>query len=196
MLASARRLFLTHGPDAVALDAVAADAKVSKATFYANFADRSALLEALIGREADRIVGTDAAPRETQATLAETLTAFGVRLLHFLSDPDMVAFDRLVIAAAASHPDLPARFYAAGPGRGLHGLADMIRAGVAGGELDIEAADRAAEDLIGLWQGTMRIEQSMGLHPATDPPALLARAERGVALFFRLYGTVDRSTIR
>ena len=189
ILDAARSLFLAHGPHAVALDTVADLARVSKSTFYSNFSDRGALLEALIRRESQRIVSDEDETAIAAETLVPALTAFGVRLLRFLSDPDMMGFERLIAAAVQDHPDLPERFFQAGPGRARTRLALMITEGARCGALRVEDAVLAAENLVGLWQGMMRVELSMGFGPRPNEAALSARAARGVQSFLAIYAS-------
>lgn len=189
ILDAARSLFLAHGPHAVALDVVADLARVSKSTFYSNFADRGALLEALIRRESDRIVSDDDGISITAETLVPVLTAFGVRLLRFLADPDMMGFERLIAAAVQNHPDLPDRFFEAGPGRARARLALVIAEGARCGALRVEDTDWAVENLVGLWQGMMRVELSMGFKPPPNEAAIAARAARGVQSFLAIYAS-------
>ncbi len=186
ILAAARELFLRHGADAVALDVVIRAANVSKATFYANFADRAALLEGVIRRESKRIVPeTGAFP--ANGALADDLVAFGVRLLSFLTHADMVGFERLIASAARNAGDLGDRFFEAGPGRSRRALAERISRAMTAGDLEVDDPVLAAEDLVGLWQGMMRVEMTMGLKTSPTPEALRTRAERGVRLFVKLY---------
>ncbi len=189
VLDAARRLFLQHGADGVALDVVIAEAGVSKATFYANFNERAALLEAVISREAERVIQDEEAPEDGGMSLQQRLTAFGVRLLRLLFGRETLGFERLLASATGAHPNLPARLFEAGPGRSRRVLAGLIAAGVRSGELELDDPVSAAEDLCGLWQGMLRIEMAMGLVPLPGEAVLQARSARGVELFFRLYGT-------
>ena len=184
IVAAARALFLAEGADAVPLDAVIAAAGISKATFYANFADRSALLEAVIEREARRVVPENLAPDDD---IPAALVAFGERLLTLLTDPDIIGFERLIAAATRAHPELPGRFFEAGPGRSRAALAALIARADAAGLVRVDDPRLAAEELAGLWQGMMRIEMSMAGMPPPDPAARRARVERGVAVFLRAY---------
>ena len=149
------------------LDAVIAASGVSKATFYANFADRAALVEALIRTESDRIVPEHGAFADG-GDLIEDLTAFGVRLMNLLTHADMMSFERLIITASRVHADAPRRFFDAGPGRSRQALAKRLALAVDHGELVIDDPVLAAEDLVGLWQGMMRVELAVGLRPHTD----------------------------
>lgn len=186
ILVAARELFLRHGADGVSLDVVIRASGVSKATFYANFADRAALLEAIISRESKRIVPETGVFSDNGA-LPDDLVAFGIRLLSFLTHVDMVGFERLIASAARESSDLAERFFEAGPGRSRRTLAARISRAVDAGELEVDDAKLAAEDLVGLWQGMMRVEMTMGLRTTPTAEALRARAERGVRLFIKLY---------
>ncbi len=192
ILAAARELFLRHGADGISLDLVIREAGVSKTTFYANFSDRAALLEGVIRRESKRIVPeTGAFPGN--GSLAEDLEAFGVRLLSFLTHSDMVGFERLIASAARENSDVGQRFFEAGPGKSRQTLADRIARAMAAGELEVDDPVRAAEDLVGLWQGMMRVEMTMGLMRAPSADGLKARAVRGVKLFLKLYAPPPES---
>ena len=190
ILDAARLLFLERGVDGVALDAVIAASGVSKATFYANFADRAALVEALIRTESDRIVPEHGAFADG-GDLIEDLTAFGVRLMNLLTHADMMSFERLIITASRVHADAPRRFFDAGPGRSRQALAKRLALAVDHGELVIDDPVLAAEDLVGLWQGMMRVELAVGLRPTPTPAMMRARVDRGVRLFMRLYGASE-----
>ena len=56
ILAAARELFLDHGFDAVAMDMVAQQAPVSKATLYAHFSSKEELFTAVVVDEAHRVL--------------------------------------------------------------------------------------------------------------------------------------------
>ncbi len=184
ILDAARRLMLAHGPDGIALDRIIGEAGISRSAFYSNFEDRDALIEALIERETDRL----APPELDELPFDGAAVAFGERLLRFLVDPDMIGFEKLIASAAERAPQLPSRFYDAGPGRSMRCLSKLIERGVAEGILAPLDADVAAEDLMALWQGMIRVEMTLGGAASPSDDRLRSRAERGVMLFARLYG--------
>jgi TetR/AcrR family transcriptional repressor of mexJK operon len=191
ILAAGRRLFLAKGYEAVTMEEIAQRSKVSKATVYANFADRSALLEAVIRKESERVVGENSLPEEVGVDLRTKLERFGLRLLIFLTDPERLNFDRLLAGAAQRYPNLAARFFKAGPGRGRATLARLIESGVEEGKLTVEDPFAAAGDLIGLWQGFLRVEVTLRYRGPPGQRELRARVARGVQLFIQLYGTAQ-----
>lgn len=175
---------LAHGPEGIALDAIIAEAKVSRSAFYGNFDDRDALVEALIERETDRI----SPPELDELPFEQAAVSFGERLLRFLVDPDMIGFEKLIASTASRAPNIPSRFYEAGPGRSRRCLSELIARGIQEETLAPLDTDLAAEDLMALWQGMMRVELALGGTAAPKESRLRDRSLRGVALFLRLYG--------
>lgn len=189
MLAAARELFLAKGYDAVTMQEIALRAQVSKATLYAKFHDRSALLEAVIRKESERIVGdNELTEEEAGLELQDRLRRFGLRLLTFLTDPERLQFERLLGGAAERYPHLAARCFDAGPGRARATLMKLISAGSEQRLLRVEDPLAAAGDLAGLWQGFLRIETTLRYRSVPTRRELRRRVERGVRLFMRLYG--------
>lgn len=85
LLDAARSLLLARGPD-VTIDEIAASAGIAKATVYANFAGKNALIEAVIRRESDMTI-TD----EQLARLANRLVK-NARLFPIFHCPGKFSF--------------------------------------------------------------------------------------------------------
>lgn len=187
ILAAARDLFFERGLEAVAIEAIATASGVSKVTIYKHFGDKASIFSAVVRQETNVMERELASLQAAGATLRQTLTGFGMRLMEFLSRPELVAFDQALAQEAHRHPDLAQRFFHAGPGRVRTVLALVIDAAAARGELAPDDPERAAEDLIGLWQGFMPLEGRFGI---TAPPAsdeIRQRVTRGVDLFLRAH---------
>ncbi len=131
LLATARTLFLKDGADAVTMDRIVAASGLARATLYAYFRDKTELLEAVIARESERIVDgkwlEDARFLETRSALQY----FGVRLLALIGDPEQLDCEKLISQAARKTPEYGRRFFAAGPGRSLILLTQLIEIGQA-----------------------------------------------------------------
>lgn len=196
MLAAARELFLAKGYDAVTMEEIAARASVSKATLYAKYPERSALLEAVIRRESARIIGDSELSEEAGLDLVARLRRFGLRLLTFLTDPERLQFERLLGGAAARYPHLAARFFDAGPGRARATLVKLIKAGSDQKLLRVEDPLAAAGDLAGLWQGFLRIETTLRYRSRPTQQELRRHVARGMRLFMRLYRNTQSRTQR
>ena len=191
LLDAARQLFLTFGPEAT-MEQVIAQARVSRTTLYANYPDKVALLEAMFARESRRIVSEEFANAPLSSGIEEALTRFGEGLLGFLSDPDMLGFERLIPLVANAYPTLATRFFAAGPGRAHDILCRLLGQGRDRGELVVDDIEEAASDLLGLWQGFLRIQLSFGQARPPVGKALKRHVARGVRQFMRLYGAIPK----
>ncbi|WP_322013652.1 TetR/AcrR family transcriptional regulator [Paraburkholderia sp. J12] len=188
LLNAARDLFLSQGPDGVTVDEIAARAGVSKVTLYANFADRNALLEAVMARESERIISNDYLADTAGRDLEAALCGLGERVLGFLANPQMVGLERLIAVAAESHPEKARRFFEVGPGRNRDILVKLIEMGIEQGRIATDDPVEAASDLIGLWQGFLRLETIFRYRQPPGNAEIRRRAARGVELFMRLYG--------
>src|ERR1700728_389531 len=85
VLDAARDLFLERGPD-VPMDVIAAKAGVAKATLYAKFADRKALVEAVLRRESDRAIADSQLAESLAMDIEAALIAYGLRYMEFINE--------------------------------------------------------------------------------------------------------------
>jgi DNA-binding GntR family transcriptional regulator/AcrR family transcriptional regulator len=192
ILAAAHVLFLKYGPDAITMNRLADEANVAKATLYANFDDKDAVLEAWVRRESELMVSDSWKSDHRDVSLEDSLIDFGQHMLTFLANPQHLGLERLVFGIASRDRELGERLFLAGPARVLEILKSMLRDGQASGELSISNIDEATDDLVGLWQGFLPVDLSF--HQPPDPKAayLRARAARGVNQFMRLYSCNPR----
>lgn len=99
ILAAAVELLLTHGYDGTSMDAVAAEAGVSKTTVYAHFADKDRLFQAVMGHAASVLAPsiTDAISAETTDN-TERLSLALSAVVQSATAPELIAFFRVMIA--------------------------------------------------------------------------------------------------
>ena len=123
------QMFLARGVDAVSVEAVAAQAGVSKATFYKHFAHKQALFEAAVLREMERIEAAQQLQDPSGATqsLEAKLRQFGIGLMGFLVSQPAVDFYKALAGELSRHKPLARSFYNLGPGRTLTNLAVLLR---------------------------------------------------------------------
>lgn len=192
------QMFLARGVDAVAVEAIAAQAGVSKATFYKHYAHKQALFEAAVVREIERIEAAQQPADEPAAApdLASTLRRFGVGLMSFLASPPAVDFYKALAGELSRHPPLARSFYALGPGRSLANLAALIGDAARKGELDAPDPALAAEHLIGLWQGLSNFQLSLGIDEQAIRATIAARVDGGLRVFMAAYAPAARASKR
>lgn len=116
ILAAAQAMFLSQGYANTTMEAVAASAGVGKATLYARYATKQDLFQAIVaGRiEAWRAADSDAVQRNDEEDVAAWLRHRAVLLLRALRDPEIRAFDHLVVSEAPRFPELARAFHEMG----------------------------------------------------------------------------------
>ena len=187
---AARDLFLAKGLD-VTLEEIARHANVSKATIYSRVANKEELIEAVIRRESDLTITGDEFHNSDNLAIREALVAFGTRYLYFINGRKLHGWDRLIASASAAHPDLPRKFFDAGPGRGQKMLTEIIARACSKDELSALDPEIAADDLTGLWLGFVNLEIKLGAREPLTSAEIDRKAARGVNLFLKNYGPSD-----
>ena len=169
--------------------AVAARARVSKSSLYAEFADRAqlfeaAMLHAMVAIEAEQGVGaatTEALP------LRQRLDAFGTGIMAFLASEVGVAFYGALSAEIRRRPDLSDLFWRNGPCRTRANLTAMLKAAAATGEIAADDPAQAADLLFGMWQGFSNLELAVAGGAERVRAGIADRVSRGTELFLRLH---------
>ena len=192
MIDTAWELFLSLGVSAVSMEAVAEGAGVSKVTLYRHFVDKTALLEAGVLAEMERIeAAQSAAPAsEDDVDVAERLRRFGFGIMHFLASKNAIAFYSTLAGELSRHPDLAQRFWDSGPGRTRANLTRLLQDADARGELAVANPRQAADQLFGLWQGFTNFTYALGIPDDTD---IATRVDSAVEVFLRAYQLPDHS---
>jgi TetR/AcrR family transcriptional repressor of mexJK operon len=182
------RLFLAHGVEPVAVERIAAEAGVSKATVYVYFPDKRALFEEGVRREMAKIEAAQRIDGDTHeaATIREVLVAFGIGIMTFLTSPGAVDFYGVLSGELRRDPELARTFYDAGPGRTLAKLCAILASPLAS-SLAIADVNRAAEMLLGMWQGMSGYKLMLGIDHKAVTNAIPTRVAEGVDFFLRVH---------
>jgi TetR/AcrR family transcriptional repressor of mexJK operon len=196
VLDAAWALFLKRGVAAVPIEAIAAAAHVSKGTLYACYPDKTALFEAAVRREMERIEAaqgvTRGAPADTP--LHETLQAFGMGIMSFLASEPAVGFYNALSAELRLYPNLAKAFWDLGPGQTRANLAAILGAAAKRGEITIDDPFESAEGLFGMWQGFSNLQLALALLPSDRDAWISGRVARGIDLFMRAHARAARET--
>jgi AcrR family transcriptional regulator len=106
VVAVADALFIRHGYGATSMAAVAAEARVGKQTLYRRFPDKAALFREVIRRRLDVMM-----PATDESGACDPMAALkemGRKALDIVLDPEFLRLYRIIIAEAASFPELAA----------------------------------------------------------------------------------------
>jgi TetR/AcrR family transcriptional repressor of mexJK operon len=184
ILDAAQRLFLGEGYAATSMDAVAAQANVSKATIYAHFEGKDQLFAAMMHRRCDASFAF--APPDETFDAARTFTTYAERLLTLLMTPDALALYRVVVAESARTPELAQAFYDTGPTRGKAAISASVAQLQARGELIAEVEPLViADQFIGMLRAETYHRALLGLSPGRPVAETIAAA---VQTLIRAYG--------
>lgn len=187
ILDSARSLFLTKGPN-VTLDEIATSSGVAKATLYAKFKDKKAIIEAVIRRESDLTITAEQFTRFSQMPISDALNEFGLQYLAFINNRDLLNWDRLIAALELQNSDLPKRFFDLGPGRGQSLLTKLIEQAIVSGQLSQCNPAQAADTLTGLWLGFVNLEIKLGVRAPLTKSEMKDRVTQGIKNFLIIQG--------
>ena len=173
--------FNAHGLERASVDAIAADAGVSKMTIYSHFASKERLFEAVIRDRTDRVMGGlagVAALDPTQPRMA--LLAVGGQFLTLAREAEALGQFRSLYGAAGSQPEACRAFYRQGADRLIGDLAAYLRRADAQGALNVRHPRQAADLFLSMFLGDGHIRGLLMLEmpDAREDRALLREAVR------------------
>lgn len=187
LLEAAGRLFMELPYEAVSTDAIAREAKVSKATLYAHFSSKENLFATLIGTRCSRIADDVAGSSSDIRDVEQALRQFGCQFVDMLEKVDTMPLYRSVVSQVARFPELGTLFYEAGPRRFERRLADFLAEATRRGLLRVADPGLGAIQFIHLMAGDVPARGLLGIAP-NEPEATRQRIEGGIALFMAGYG--------
>jgi len=175
IVSAARKLFLSASYDVISMDAIAAEARVSKATVYSHFQNKEALFAGVMHKMCEESSGPKvdddlAGPPE------DVLRAVGLAIAHKLLEPEIIALLRAVLGNVAQFPELGRTYWEEGPGRARELLSAYLTELNRRGDASMADPGLAAMQFIGLVTGPFLLPLLLG---AWEPPTP-AEAERSV----------------
>jgi TetR/AcrR family transcriptional regulator, mexJK operon transcriptional repressor len=186
---AALRLFLRDGYERTSVDAIAAEARVSKRTVYNRYGDKENLFLSVLRDTYSSMMVTFREITEKHlgnvTDVQQDLTAFALEVAGSMTTaPDRIALVRLILTEA---PFFPTLMRAQQGPTTMHGSVTAYLARLAGeGRLAITDPSEAAEHLVALTINQINARTMFGVVPISD-----AEVERiitgGVAAFVRAY---------
>lgn len=187
ILEAAKELFVRNGYDGSSMEAIAAEAGVSKLTVYSHFTDKETLFaEAVRAKCAERMPELFAEP-PADAPLESLLLPLARGFNQLINSPEAIALSRLMIAQGGQNPHLSQLFFDAGPQRVLDQMERLLEQARQQGKLEMESPRRAAEHFLMLVQGCVHFRLMIGcVEPPTEEETE-AHAREVVALFLKAF---------
>ncbi len=153
-------------------------------TLYSHFPNKPVLLAAVFDRNL-KALELPQLVDDPDASPLDRLSEFGVRLVLFLTRPEIVRAARVVAAGADDFPDLAAAFFAAGPAVVLKAVGAFLAAVRTREKLRIPDPELAAEQLVAAWLGVDQLRQSLGIGGPPTVDAVSRRVQSATEVFFR-----------
>ena len=173
--------FNAHGLERASVDAIAADAGVSKMTIYSHFASKVGLFEAVIRDRTDRVMGGLAGVEALDPTQPQkALLAVGEQFLTLAREEEALGQFRSLYGAAGVQPEACRAFYRQGADRLIGDLAAYLRRSDAAGALRVRHPRQAADLFLAMFLGDGHIRGLLMLDmpDARENKALLREAVR------------------
>lgn len=187
ILEAARSQFFTRGFDAVTIEGVAATAGVSKMTVYGHFIDKETLFKAFVEREVAGLGNLLTQFPLTLNDLRQTLIQFGMAFLDFISRPEVIQFNHLMMSVASQHPQLVYQFFQAGPATIYAALANLLRQAITAEQVSIVNPERAADQLMAMWQNFELTKVHLGVRTTLSSQEQLDYVENCVDTLLRAW---------
>ncbi|MEM8694667.1 MAG: TetR/AcrR family transcriptional regulator [Pseudomonadota bacterium] len=191
ILGAAKQEFFANGLGEATIEAIAKRADVSKVTIYNQFGSKDALFSQVIDAECQRMRAVIIGQLSDDVPLRETLCAFGEVMLMMLTNPEVVRFERILAAEAGRDPKIGERFLISGPRVMRRTLAEILSDAADRGELVLDDAEAAAEQLGAMIKGFLDVELRFGQSPDISPETRTRRVKRAVDAFLRAYAGWD-----
>ncbi len=184
----ATELLLSHGYGATSIEAIARKARISKRTFYHRFADKPALMSAVVVRLIDSLRPPAHVPLVEGRDLEEILVHLAGLMLHAAVTPRVLALQRLIVAESKRFPDLAAAVARAGGRQEAVTLIGGLLQRYGGhGAVEPAEAEFAAQQFLQMVVSLPQL-RAIGLGTPMSPAELDAWVRATVALFLGGFG--------
>lgn len=183
ILSAAARQFHEHGLPGTSMDAIAAEAGVSKMTVYSHFPSKGELFIAAVASRSAELMGSDM-PAMDPLKPKQALTSIGRAFLRLIRDDQVAQHHRILFGLRDAHPEVCQAFHDDGPDRMRQALANYLAEATRLGSLKVKQPALAADQFMGLFLGMGQLRHLLNLGKPTeqDDEALL---KANVALFIK-----------
>ncbi|ATQ78887.1 TetR family transcriptional regulator [Massilia violaceinigra] len=114
LIDTAGQLMLKHGYGKVSLETIAREAHVAVRTIYVKFGGKAGLFQAVLLANRSRFFTANEVEQDMRP-LKQVISEFSLHFFDMITAPEALSMQRMVIAEAASNPELSTSFYEAGP---------------------------------------------------------------------------------
>ncbi len=190
ILEAAKGLFIRNAFAGTSMDAIAADAGVSKLTVYSHFGDKDNLFREVIRSRIQDLLPEQTYAFDPQADIRETLLRVALTHAYLDCNAETVGTFRAILSdCRQGNPRYGKLIWEEGATR-THALMErLLRQAVDAKKLDIDDLPRASVQFLTLIKGNLMMRQMFGCTDCQESYAkeIEATARAGVAMFLRAY---------
>jgi len=184
VLNGARAVFLRCGYEGASVDAIAEEARVSKATLYAHSPSKDRLFLNVVQAECDRLSAEISRPLSSTDDPRAILEELSRRMITLVMDDDYIRLLRSCIGAVPILPEAGEIYMEAGPRRATRIVGEVLRGLHEARSLNVDSAYNAASQFIHLSVSGVIVPQLL----AVDQPIDAAEhSKRAVDVFLGAY---------
>ncbi|SEL98975.1 transcriptional regulator, TetR family [Pseudomonas sp. NFIX51] len=187
ILEAAKTLFLRNGYANTSMDAVAAEAGVSKLTVYSHFNDKETLFSAAVVAKCEEQLPTLIFELPAGMPIESVLLNIGRGFHLLINSEESLNLHRLIMALGSQDPKLSQIFFEAGPQRMVQGMERLLTRIDQSGALRIDKPRNAAEHFFCLLKGTANFRLLYGCGEPLSDEAAEEHVREVVGLFMRAY---------
>ncbi|HET9034289.1 MAG TPA: TetR/AcrR family transcriptional regulator [Dokdonella sp.] len=188
ILEAAKCLFPEHGFDGTSMDAIAAQAGVSKLTVYSHFTDKETLFTEAVREKCSEQMPNTLFDVDTRGSLRDQLLAIAKAFFALATSEESIALHRLLTARAGESTKLAQRFWEAGPQTLQNEFAGFLQREVDAGQLEVNDIKRASSQFFCLLKGELHARQLCGCVEATaSQDEIEQHLQASVDMFMRAY---------
>jgi TetR/AcrR family transcriptional repressor of mexJK operon len=190
MIAAAHRLFSERGFDGASMDAIAAEAGVSKPTVYRHFESKESLFDAALESALEQLPSAEAMVFDRRGPLRQRLVAIAHDALLLATGPLMASLQRMLTLPMDSASCRAGRLWDAKLQHYLDAMRRLLESEHSRGALWVNDSARAASHFVSLIVG----EPMVRLFLTGEPPVAARDVDHHVATavdaFLRAYACV------
>ncbi|NQD91076.1 TetR/AcrR family transcriptional regulator [Pseudomonas sp. CrR25] len=187
ILEAAKILFLSNGYDGSSMDAIAAEAGVSKLTVYSHFTDKETLFSAAVQAKCEEQLPELLFELVADAPIDSVLLNIARGFHALINSRESIELHRVMVALAAQDARLPRMFYEAGPQRLLLEMEHLLRQADQAGKLRIDDPQGAADQFFCLVKGGANFRLLIGCGEPLQGAVAEQHVQAAVAMFVRAY---------
>ena len=190
ILVAAKALFIRNAFAGTSMDAIAADAGVSKLTVYSHFGDKDNLFREVIRSRIQDLLPEETYLFDARVDIRDTLLRVALTHAHVDCNAETVGTFRAILSdCRQGNPRYGRLIWEEGSTR-THGLMErLLTQAVEAGQLEIEDVPRACVQFLTLIKGNLMMRQMFGCTdcPESYAQEIEATARAGVTMFLRAY---------